>query len=279
MSLISDDAVVIGRLDYSETSQVLVLFAREHGKVRAIAKGVKRSTKTRFSPGIDLLDVGRIVVSNRSDGTGLATLTEWKQTRCFSGLREKLVRLHAGQYAAEIVAHLTEDRDPHAALYDVFLATLELLAHSEEALSTLVRYQVALLTAIGSLPRFDRCVSCGRLPGLTHFSSHQGGVICRNCEPGQMEKREMSAATLAALRRVGGANGERSDGGTEFDGRGKATIRPECAVGAFDILDYHIAHLMSREPALSPLIVRPEERRRAQAATPSPASTDGHDGC
>ena len=47
-----DQAIVLGRLDYSETSQVHVLFAREHGKVRAIAKGIKRGTKKRFAAAV-----------------------------------------------------------------------------------------------------------------------------------------------------------------------------------------------------------------------------------
>src|SRR5215510_10576041 len=99
MPLLRDSAVVLGRLDYSETSQILVLFTREQGKVRAIAKGAKRSTKARFAPGIDLLDIGSVVISVRHErAEGLATLTEWKQTRSLSGLREKLERLSAAQY-------------------------------------------------------------------------------------------------------------------------------------------------------------------------------------
>ncbi|MCH7814056.1 MAG: recombination protein O N-terminal domain-containing protein, partial [Planctomycetes bacterium] len=49
MSFISERAVVLRRVDYSETSQVLVLLTRGHGKVRAIAKGIKRSTRKHFA--------------------------------------------------------------------------------------------------------------------------------------------------------------------------------------------------------------------------------------
>ena len=292
MPLIQDDAVVIGRLDYSETSQVLVLFAREHGKVRAIAKGMKRSTKTRFAAGVDLLDAGRVVVSSRAErAAGLATLTEWKQTRCFSGLRGKLFRLHAAQYAAEVLAHLTEDWDPHPPLFDAFVATLDVLAHADEPLPTITRYQCALLTSIGSMPRVDECVLCGRSNDLSHFASLEGGTICRNCEPGQIEKREDSPRSLETLRSLGtprafetlpSLNSVRTLGG---DGAGDPPVdmsepraaqakdaarRGEAAdtahhLGAFDILDYHLSHLMGREPALAALLVRPEDRRRAQA--------------
>lgn len=273
MPLIQDDAVVIGRLDYSETSQVLVLFAREHGKVRAIAKGMKRSTKTRFAAGVDLLDAGRVVISSRTErAAGLATLTEWKQTRCFPGLREKLVRLYAAQYAAEILAHLTEDWDPHPSLFDAFVVTLDVLTHAEDPLPTITRYQTALLTAIGSMPRFDGCVLCGRSDELGHFASLEGGTICRNCEPGQIEKREVSARSLDTLRSLCGQD----DGPILGEQEPCAVQDPDAPrrmgmaaapthLGAFDVLDYHISHLMGRAPALAAFLVRPEDRRKAQA--------------
>ena len=89
MSLISDKAIVLRRLDYSETSQILALFTREHGQVRVIAKGIKRSTRSRFAVGIDLLELGHVVWSAREDRPqNLGILTEWKQVNAFVGLRE-----------------------------------------------------------------------------------------------------------------------------------------------------------------------------------------------
>lgn len=286
MPVIGDEAVVLGRLDYSETSQILVLFTRAHGKVRAIAKGVKRSTKTRFAVGVDLLDIGRVMLSSRQErGEALATLTEWKQTRSLSGLREKLVRIHGGQYAGEITAHLTEDWDPHAELFDALTATLAGLAEAEEALPAVVGYQWTLLDQIGSLPRFDACAACGRENELTHFSSFEGGLVCRHCEPGRVEKWEVGAATVALLREMdsyewGMGNGEEriedcqlpiADSrlaGEEAKRNENAARAEESAgrtersiVGAFAVLNYHIAHLMGREPLLAASLV-PRGKRR-----------------
>jgi len=235
MALISDQAVVLKRLDYSETSQIIVFFTREHGKVRAIGKGIKRGTKTRFAVGIDLLDVGRVVLSSRQErGAALATLTEWKQTHSLSGLREKLFRLHGAQYAAEITGELTEDWDPHVELFDALEGTLTDLSEALEPLSAVIGYQSCLLRSVGLLPRFDRCVLCGRTEDLTHFSSFEGGLVCRHCEPGQVEKRELSPATLSVLR------------------GNPPTIS---YAGAFSLLNYHIANLMGREPLLASSLV------------------------
>jgi DNA repair protein RecO (recombination protein O) len=241
MATISDSAVVLRRLDYSETSQVIVFFTRQHGKVRAIGKGIKRGTKTRFAVGIDLLDLGQIVVSVRQERTEkLATLTEWKQTRSLFALREKLFRIQGAEYAAEITAQLTEDWDPHVELHDALVTVLDELSQADEALGPVVRYQRRLLEAIGSLPRFDACVLCGRTQDLTHFSSFEGGMVCRSCEPAQVEKLALSPAALKTL--------------TGMD-------EPSSLAGPFSVLNYHLSHLMGREPLLGAKLV-PRQRRR-----------------
>jgi len=257
MALIHDEAVVLGRLDYSETSQVLVLFTREHGKVRAIAKGIKRGTKARFAVGVDLLDVGHVVFSSRGERSDtLATLTEWKPSRSLWGLREKLFRIHAGQYAAEVTTQLTEDWDAHPELFDALVSTLAALTDASEPLDLVTRYQIALLDSIGSLPRSDACVLCGREEDLTHFSSFEGGLICRHCEPGQVEKREVSVATVESLHSLTahGSHCSQNPGAAGTFGSGTRA-------GVFTVLNYHIAHLMGREPLLGPAIVSRSAQR------------------
>ena len=238
MALTKDEAVVLRRLDYSETSQVLVFFARASGKIRAIAKGIKRSTKTRFGGGIDLLDMGHLVVSTRSPRQAeLATVTEWKQARSLIGLRGRLERLHAAQYAAEVVTGLTADWDPHPVLYDRLVDLLQALCRADVVAGCLVAFQRALLEEVGALPELCVCVSCGRVPGRgepVFFSSFEGGLICRDCEAGHVEKREIPPGSSAVLH--GGP-------GTET-----------AAWGAFDIFNYHTAHLMGRNPATAPWV-------------------------
>ncbi len=247
MPAVRDDAVVLSRLDYSETSQVIVLFTRDHGKVRAIAKGIRRGTKTRFAAGIDLLEVGQVVLSSRQERTAnLATVIEWKQTLSVSGLREKLSRIQGAEYLAEITGHLIEVWDPHVELYDALISTLVSLSEAADPLGPVVAYQLRLLESIGSIPRLDTCVLCGRETDLTHFSSLEGGMICRNCEPGQVEKWELSPSTLRILR---------------AHRRGRPGSISGSLAGAFGVLNYHIAHLMGREPLLAARLLPTAQRR------------------
>ncbi len=242
MGLLRDQGVVLMRLDYSETSQIVVFFTREHGKVRTIAKGVKRGTKKRFAVGIDLLDVGELVVSARPErSSGLATLTEWKQVRGFPGLREKLFRVHAAEYLAETTSQMTEEWDAQPGLFEALIKALAAFSDASEPFEVLVGYQWALLECVGLSPRFDGCVLCGRATELSHFSSHQGGVICRHCEPVQVEKWELTPTTVSALQRRDSSTACRS---------------------SFQVLNYHITQIMGRPTRLAQKLLPPKRLGR-----------------
>lgn len=239
MSLFSDIAVVLRRLDYSETSQILVLLTREHGLQRLIAKGVKRATKTRASVGIDLLEVGRLVFSRRpGKEETLATLTEWRQEETFPHLRTDLVRNYAAQYAAEVTSHQMEVHDPHPELFDGLRHFFRALKDGPP-IGLLARYLWFLLTQIGLRPELSRCMGCGRSverDPVLYFSSHQGGAICRDCEPAVVEKRRISGALARAFGAMGSPN---------------PLDDPKLAREAFDLLDYHLTELLARPPKLS----------------------------
>ncbi len=247
MQLIRDSAIVLKRLDYSESSQILAVFTPLHGKISLIAKGARRSTKKRFSSGVELLEAGEVVFSVREIGQeALATMTEWKTSRTFLGLRERLDRLNAAQYAADITAQLTDNWDKHAVVYASLYDTLEDLSQGAAVLSAVVAYQRTLLGETGVLPQLDRCVSCGHTLNETrdiYFSSFDGGLLCRDCEPARVEKR-LTAITRSA----------RHDGmfATDAD-----------VAGAFDLFNYHISHLIGRAPAAHAFLLDYARRMRA----------------
>jgi DNA repair protein RecO (recombination protein O) len=242
VSLIADIAIVLRRLDYSETSQVLVLLTREVGQERVIAKGVKRSTKTKPSIGIDLLEMGNVTFSRRPGKEDvLATLTEWRQLDTFPGIRRDLIRLYAAQYAAEVTSQLTELHDPHPALFDALQGLLAILAgeptapEGEKPVVALCRYLWRLFMEIGLRPELSRCMNCSRpieADKVVYFSSRAGGAICRDCESATVEKRRIAADSLAWL---------------SADCAGEA---PKIG-SVFDILDYHLGHTMGRPARLS----------------------------
>jgi DNA repair protein RecO (recombination protein O) len=204
----------LGKTEYSETSQVLTLFSRDHGIVRVLAKGAHRRTKAgagRFDGGIDLLDLGDGVFTEdpRAD---LATLTEWKLANGHLELRRSLRGLRLALYAAELVSLLIEIRDPHPDLFDGLVRTIPELAtdRREEAL---LAWEMDLLKQSGYLPELFACVSCRAKPAegkLFFFSPSRGGLICPKCEASFPDRLRIDsrllrlAQSILTLPRAGG---------------------------------------------------------------------------
>ena len=126
MPLVSDQAICIRHWDWSETSQTVSLFSREHGLIRGVAKGAKRE-KSTFSGGIELMTRGEVVASLKNTDT-LSTLTAWNLLETFSSSRSTLHGFYGGMAMLDIVQHSMGVADPHPDFYDSLVVGLRELA-------------------------------------------------------------------------------------------------------------------------------------------------------
>jgi DNA repair protein RecO (recombination protein O) len=203
MPLVNDRCICLRKTEYSETSQILALFSREHGIIRAIAKGAHRRTKagaSKFDGGIDFLDAGDAVFTH-DPSRDLGTLTEWRLIEGHLGLRRSLRGMHLGLYAAELVSRLFEEHDAHPELFDRLESVLPELATSrrEEAF---LAFELDLLKESGYLPELFACGECGsdaQRWQVSYFSPARGGVVCRNCEGAIPDRQEIDGRLLRLL--------------------------------------------------------------------------------
>ncbi|MDB5328527.1 MAG: recO [Phycisphaerales bacterium] len=199
--LTRDLAVCIRKTDFSETSQILSLFGRDHGVIRVIAKGAFRRSKagnSKFDGGIDLLDYGEAMYIAKP-GRDLATLTDWKQLDGHLSLRQSLPGVLLGQAMAEILGHLLAEQDPHPPLFDRLAATLPYLA-SERAEEHFLALLIDVLAEAGYLPDFEEPQTPGgradaglaRIAGTLSRLPREAGVVQR---PPQLDRRQVVGLT------------------------------------------------------------------------------------
>ncbi len=160
-------ALVLKVVEFSETSSVVTLFTREFGKIHGLAKGARRP-KGPFESALDLLSLCRIVFLRKSSGA-LDLLTEAKLERRFRPPGRDLSCLYAGYYIAELLGELTDDYDPHPALFDLADQTLLGLSRGLPVATSVLHFELAALAVLGHLPSLEMCVECGR-PGGTSRS-------------------------------------------------------------------------------------------------------------
>ncbi|KPJ75326.1 MAG: hypothetical protein AMK72_05215 [Planctomycetes bacterium SM23_25] len=189
--------------DWSETSQVVELLAREVGRLRCLAKGSKRG-QNPFSGPLDRWTLGEAVFS-LGHPDRLATLMELYETDRFDGLRRKLPAFYGASLATELVMALVPDLDPQPAVFDLVVRTFDLLAEAEAEASRALTFAFAwrLLALLGYGHRLDRCVECDRpldTDKPREYSAGLGGPVCLQCRPeGKGKIHHLTAKTAQAM--------------------------------------------------------------------------------
>jgi len=208
LSAVKSRAIVVSKMEYSETSQILALLTARCGLVRAMAKGARR-IKGNYEGGFDLFDTVSAVILVKT--RGLSTITESRLVERPMSLRGKPAAFMAASAARELVLKGTAELDPDRALFGAMRGLLTALGKLPEAKAplALVTFELAFLAAQGLAPELSTCAVCraklGRA-GERNYDAREGGVVCDSCfRPRDMTIRITPGALALAekLRREG----------------------------------------------------------------------------
>ena len=176
-------AVVVRRQDFQESSRIVQLVTREHGRLAFLAKGAHQA-KSRFLGAIDLLHVVDARVKVRH-GRGLQNLYEARVIQGNREFRRSPARRRLALHVCELVRLAMPEGRADPELFDVFHGALLLFARAEvERLGTVAAaVRLRILSCLGLLPDLTRCVRTGReLPARGHvvFVPELGGFAHAN---------------------------------------------------------------------------------------------------
>lgn len=201
MAPVKSSAIVLRRHRLGETSCVVVCYTREYGKVRLLAKGVRKGGG-RFGAALDPFVVSGVVFYLRP-GRDLSLVSQAEPEREFRGLRRDVERQSYAAAALELVDRLVADHAPDPALYDLVHCTMSEMDDSpEEDLSArLWAFELELADSLGYAPELDRCAACGGETGDgASFSVDDGGVVCSSCAANAPEADPKVVEVLRGLR-------------------------------------------------------------------------------
>lgn len=195
--LYRDEGVVLKTIKLGEADRIVTLFTRGNGKVRAVAKGI-RKTKSRFG--------GRLEPFTRVDlliyrGRNLDVITQADIVDSFRPMRSDLAGLTAATALAETVDKLTPDRERALSTYSLLLGGLQALAAAGPS-SVVPAFLVKLLSLSGYHPQLGACAGCGARGDLRFFSPSMGGAICDVCRREERGALHVPADRLQLLARL-----------------------------------------------------------------------------
>jgi DNA repair protein RecO (recombination protein O) len=189
--------VVLRSIKLGETDRIVTILGLGHGKVRAVAKGV-RKPGSRF--GARLEPTSHIAFQCYRGRGELDVVTQVETIEAHRGLREHYGCLTHAVAMLEATDQVAQDREPNPPLCRMLAGALRTLAASPAALVSAAFFW-KLLSLEGFHPMLDVCARCGDETGpFVAFDLFDGGVLCESC--GALGGRALPPASLALLRRI-----------------------------------------------------------------------------
>ncbi len=123
-------AIVLRRIAFGETDNILTLMSKDHGRLSAIAKGARKPI-SRLSGATDLLACSKFALATGRAGS-LQVVVQAEVVDAFPDLHKSVAKLAHAQYFIELMLVFTAEDDPHPELYQLLLRSLRLLEKADD---------------------------------------------------------------------------------------------------------------------------------------------------
>jgi DNA repair protein RecO (recombination protein O) len=201
MSLKKTDAIVLRSIKQGETSKILILYSRNFGKIKVIAKGA-RGAKSRYGGTLEPPNCIAIVYYEK-ETRDLQFLSQADLIEPFYAIKKDLVRTGLAMAVCELVSSATPDHEANPLLFKLQLASLQSIDKNSDPVNVFRSFEARLFENLGFRPDFTACLQCGRQgTGDVHFTFEHGGFSCSDCHNLSIRGMNLSGETIAGLRRL-----------------------------------------------------------------------------
>jgi DNA repair protein RecO (recombination protein O) len=192
------DALILRHQRWGEADRLLTIFTREHGKLRIVAKGARKTTSRKAGH----LEPFMRSTLQLAQGRDLWIVTQAETINAFLPIRGDLQLMGIASYVIELLDKFTYEDGINAPLYRLAVETLERLCTRDPVFVVLRYYEMRLLDILGYRPQLFQCIGCQEEIKAEdqYFSALVGGVICPRCGHKYEDVRKISVAALKYLR-------------------------------------------------------------------------------
>ena len=193
------EAIVLSRFDYSEADRILTLITPSGGKIKAIAKGIRKPT-SRIGGSVEPFAELRLALAV---GRTFDVVTQVSVLHPWLRLRDDLVSFGTASYLAELADGTLEERHGAESVYVLLKRAYEILDAGMAPGRVARWFEVHLADELGVRPEVDRCVECGRLLEADEryrWMPPLGGVLCERCPGPPFERAGLALDALKLLK-------------------------------------------------------------------------------
>lgn len=194
------DAICLKATKFRETSFIMTYLTRDFGKVKTLAKGIRKK-KSRLLSACEPFVYQEIVFYHKPK-RDIDLLADCHVKESFKGLRTDFEKICAASYMIELADEVTQVHHDHSDIFDLLLYSLSSLI--DNPVDKLLRfYEIRILHLSGIFPNFEKCSICNRKitgPRIV-FSVPHGGVICSHpdCRRRASYADEISAGCISSI--------------------------------------------------------------------------------
>ena len=178
MPLYKEQGIVLRSVKLGEADKIVTILTQGSGKVRGVAKGIRR-TQSKFGARLEpLMHVSLLMYQGRN----LDTVTQAEIIVPFVRIRGTFDLIAAAETMLEAADKVAEEHERNVRLFLLLLAGLRALeAGPNDPAAVAESFLLKLLSLSGFHPALSGCAVCGSREPLEWFSASQGGVLCREC--------------------------------------------------------------------------------------------------
>jgi DNA repair protein RecO (recombination protein O) len=196
VALYKEQGIVLRTMKLGEADRIVTVLTQGSGKVRAVAKGV-RKTRSKFGARLEpFTHVDLLLYKGRE----LDIITQAEIITSFREIRETYSRFAAGETILEAIDRVAQDREPSVRTFMLLLGALRQLGDASDPPVVVDAFLLRLASLAGFRPHLSACASCGAPGPHLRFSVAQGGMVCDACRSGAaVHLAEATPPYLAAL--------------------------------------------------------------------------------
>lgn len=206
MSKFTTDAITLKSYALGESDKIVVMYSRDKGLMRAVAKGVKKAS-SKMGSCIDNLMANKFLISK---GKKLDIISQSDGINHFGNIRKDFSKLSYAMYCSDVMnAFAIEDDVDSEQMYELFygaLSAINLAKDSSNVMLCVIKFQLNLMESLGYGVGFEECVKCfSPSLGNMSFDINSGGIVCNNCNS-DYSLQTLSPKLVAFIRKVGASD-------------------------------------------------------------------------
>ena len=207
MNTFTTDAINIKTYPLSENDNIVVMFSRDKGLIKGVAKGVKKP-KSKLGARMQMLVANKLMLN---EGKSLDVIKEAQAINPFNKLRYNLDKLNYSIYLSEIIGNFcrenTEEiQEVNKNIYELFYKTLENISNANDSVQivlSVIKFQLKFMREVGLGLELSHCLKCSsKIKDDAYFSIENGGVTCKDCLDDYSRKIKINIKIIEFLNEI-----------------------------------------------------------------------------